>query len=65
MAMAHWTAKDFVEVSRANVVEGYPANRYGYCRKCFGDMQNLYGKGFTHYNSHQYAKRMGLWGKQR
>ena len=57
----HWTLKDFVEVRRYNgeFPFGPYMNRWGYCRKCYGDMQELSGR-MGHYNSHGEAKRAGI-----
>lgn len=56
----HWTLKDFVEIRRYN--GEYPSgpymNRWGYCLKCYGDMQELSIHG--PHNSHGEAKRAGI-----
>ena len=50
----HWTAADFVETHRHT--DEFGTSRYGYCRKCTGDMQSLYGDRLLHYQSHQHYR---------
>ena len=68
MAQKHWSPSDFVVTEQAPAYDGSATvNRYGYCRVCKGDMQQFGHAGtlgpLKHYNSHQRAKRLGLWGK--
>ena len=67
---AHWPEATFVVTSTIPAWDGTAAlNRYGYCRECKADMQAFGGDGkdgpVLHYNSHGYAKRLGLWGSPR
>jgi len=64
----HWASSDFVVTSTSPSYDGKGGeNRFGYCRKCYGDMSSFVGNGkaepILHYNSHNAAKRAGLWGK--
>lgn len=64
----HWSASDFVVTSTSPAYDGSATlNRFGYCRKCFGDIQSFGAKGkpgpLTHHNSHKRAKALGLWGR--
>lgn len=65
MLKRHWEDADFkvVKTTPGFAADG-KGNRYGYCAKCFGDMQQFGGKHILHYNSHKMAKSLGLWGKQ-
>lgn len=60
----HWTAKDFIVTATSPAYDDSGVdNRFGYCRVCKGDMQSFRGGPILHHNSHQRAKRLGLWGK--
>lgn len=54
MAKAHYAEKDFVIQKRSDL------GRYGYCRKCKGDMQAFKSDGYKllHYNSHKNYRRV-------
>jgi len=58
----HWGIDTFVQTSNTGTM-GLSMGKYGYCSKCFGDMQILSDGIIRHYNSHKYAKALGLWGK--
>jgi len=58
----HWGIDTFVQTSNTGNM-GLSMGKYGYCSKCFGDMQILSDGIIRHYNSHKYAKALGLWGK--
>jgi hypothetical protein len=64
--MKHYTAADFVVVATSPAYDGSnTVNRFGYCRKCKGDMQQFGGSEgngpLLHYKSHKYARRAGAW----
>ena len=68
MKERHWTLDDFVVTDTTPAYDGSDTvNRYGYCRVCLCDMQSFGGDGklgpIKHYQSHQKAKFLGLWGK--
>ena len=70
MKPRHYTAADFTVTATSPAYDGSATeNRFGYCRKCFGDMQSFGGKNgpgpLKHYNSHETAIRLGLWGRRR
>lgn len=55
----HWQHSDFVITNQDS------QGRYGYCGKCYGDMQVFNSDGlYRHYNSHKHAASLGLWGKR-
>ena len=67
MAKRHWKRSDYVVTDRACYRDdGVVDMTKGYCRVCLADMQAFASKGWKplHYNSHQVAKRLGIWGKQ-
>jgi len=65
----HWTPADFQVTETTPAYDGSATlTQFGYCRKCFGDMQAFGRDGKLgvplHYSSHKTAKRIGLWGKR-
>lgn len=67
MRRRHWKPSDFVVTDSVSYLnDGQVSMRQGYCRVCLADMQAFASRGWKplHYNSHQTAKRLGIWGKQ-
>ena len=62
----HWDDRDFTVVATRPSVDGSgKLDRFGYCEVCKADMQS-FGEGpVRHYASHDYARRLGLWGARR
>ena len=59
----HWGIDTFVQTSGSGHL-GLSMGKYGYCSKCYADMQIFNSDGIVrHYNSHKYAKALGLWGR--
>ena len=58
----HWSPKDFAVTSTGAAYDGKGGdNRFGYCRKCGGDMQSFAHNGkngpIHHHNSHKASGR--------
>ena len=52
---AHWTKADFVQTEKKLPLGSGTTNRFGYCRKCLGDMKSL-GGTLRHYQSRRYYR---------
>ena len=65
----HWTKEDFTVTATSPAYDGSDIpNRFGYCKVCKADMQSFGGTDgegpIRHYNSHETARGLGLWGKR-
>jgi len=57
MGKKHWSMKTFKVVERSKDT----GSRHGYCTVCKADMAYYPNTlGLRHYNSHSYAKQLGL-----